>query len=110
MENNICQMVEDWVDRLCRFVVDKGGMRRSLIALRECNDDHKEQCSVTSRGAPKCHVAKCMLKSNRLHSLLFLGVQESNFKILCKCLVDVASKRTSTHVKNYLQRLSETME
>ncbi|KAJ2340925.1 hypothetical protein GGH92_006044, partial [Coemansia sp. RSA 2673] len=79
-ENSICQMAEDWIDRLCQFVVDNGGMRQSLIALRECNNDHKEQCSVTSRGTPKCHVAECMLKRNRLHSLLCLGVQESNFK------------------------------
>ncbi|KAJ2051059.1 hypothetical protein GGI08_005350 [Coemansia sp. S2] len=68
-ENSICQMVKVWVKRLCRFVVDNGGMRRSLITLRECNDDHKEQCSVTSHGAPKCHVAKYMLKINRLHGI-----------------------------------------
>ncbi|KAJ2881776.1 hypothetical protein H4R27_003861 [Coemansia aciculifera] len=102
-------MIKHWVERLCQFIATNNGMKRSLIAARVCNDYYKEQCGGGPHGDPGGLLAKEILKNNILLSPLFLGVEEANFKTLCKRLVYVADKVTSPRTMNYLQQMSNQL-
>ncbi|KAJ2063057.1 hypothetical protein GGI17_002004 [Coemansia sp. S146] len=107
--NSICQMVKHWVERLCQFIATNNGMKRSLVAARECNDYYKEQCGGDSHGDPGGLLAKEILKSNILLSLLLLGIDMADLETFYKRLVHVASKHTNTHTKECLEQLSKQL-
>ncbi|KAJ2055414.1 hypothetical protein GGI17_006655 [Coemansia sp. S146] len=103
---SICRMVRKWVSNLINLLAENNGMEQSLVAARDCNNFYKGQCSGASHGDPGSLVAKCILTSKRLCSLVYLGVQGVELKELYKRLAHIASKGTSTHTKECLEQLA----
>ncbi|KAJ2058805.1 hypothetical protein GGI17_004800 [Coemansia sp. S146] len=72
-----------WVDNLCDFIVEEGGVERSLALATRCNNSYKRKCNRRcdpgddSKGATAMEVlAKDKHKSN-----LFLGLDEGVYDL-----------------------------
>ncbi|KAJ2093082.1 hypothetical protein GGI09_005826, partial [Coemansia sp. S100] len=101
--NSICHMVESWVGNLCKFITEDFSMDGARSAATQCNAAYTTRCGSASGSTD---IALDMLGNNKHNSKLFLGNQAADLEEPSKCLLFVASRNTSTLVKDGLEQLA----
>ncbi|KAJ2251315.1 hypothetical protein GGI13_003912 [Coemansia sp. RSA 455] len=101
--NSIYQTVDSWVSNFCKFIAEEFSMDDARCAATKCNAAYTTRCGSASDSTS---VASDMLKNNEDDSRLFLGNQAADLEEPSKRLLFVASRNTSTLVKDGLEQLA----
>ncbi|KAJ2824237.1 hypothetical protein GGI24_003462 [Coemansia furcata] len=108
-EDNLCQMVKDWVHGLAELIVMDSSIEQSLDRARRCNAEYTRRC-VADRSNPMANIATEMLRTGEFFSQFLLGIRDDQLKALCRRLVHVVDKSTSQRTKDRLAQVSNELQ
>ncbi|KAJ2827829.1 hypothetical protein FBU31_003069 [Coemansia sp. 'formosensis'] len=108
-EDNLCQMVKDWIQGLAELIAMDSNIEQSLDRARRCNAEYTRRC-VADRSNPMANIAAEMLRSGEFFSHLLLGIHADQLKALCRKLVHVVDSGTSPQIKDSLRRVAGELQ
>ncbi|KAJ2050903.1 hypothetical protein IW146_008825 [Coemansia sp. RSA 922] len=106
--SSICHMVKSWVGSLGKFITEDFSTDDAHYAAKLCNAAYATKCGSAS--SDHTSVALSMLSNNEHDSELFLGNREAKWEALCRCLILVTGKNTSSYAKEFLVQLSKSLQ
>ncbi|KAJ2244702.1 hypothetical protein GGI13_006120 [Coemansia sp. RSA 455] len=107
--NSIFQMLKNWADGIIKFIADDGnGLEDVLAMVTDCNALFETRCDSAS--SSDASIALYMLRNNELYSTLFLGNRDAKWEALCRRLIFVSGKNTSSYAKECLEHLSTSLQ
>ncbi|KAJ2259495.1 hypothetical protein GGI01_003607 [Coemansia sp. RSA 376] len=90
---NPCEMVRDWLNDLCQYIMEGGSARSILVEAATCHNVFMGMCfargDVRTNLDPTGTVAKEMLDKDLHHSRILLGISKGDLKIILMYLPDL---------------------
>ncbi|KAJ2881490.1 hypothetical protein H4R27_004056 [Coemansia aciculifera] len=110
--DKLCYLAKVWVQDLCKFIVEEGGVGRVQEAMTQCNDSYEHRCNESghSGGDPKGAIAKMILSDDSNDSNIFLGLGDDAYdlEVLCERFFAIADSSVDQRTAARLRQITDS--